>query len=131
MVTVALVGAGLIGRAWAVVFARAGHKVKLFDSDQAMLAGAAPAVGDAIDLFADEGLIADRDAAKRLIAATGDLAEALAGADYVQESVTENLAVKRAAFGEMDRLAPPDAILASSASAIPGSAFMDVPGRRR
>jgi len=131
VVTVALVGAGVIGRAWAVVFARAGHPVRLFDSDRAMLEAAIPAISAAIDLFAEEGLIADRDAAKRLVLAADSLAGAVAGADYVQESVTENVAVKRAVFAELDRLAGPGAILASSASAIPGSDFMDVEGRRR
>lgn len=131
MVTVALIGTGVIGRAWAVVFARAGHAVKLHDADPAMLEGAMPAVSEAIDLFAEAGLIAEPARAKALVSVAHGLAEALDGAGYVQESITEKVDAKRALFAGMDRLAGPDAILASSASAIPGSDFMDVPGRRR
>ena len=35
MEKIAIIGAGLIGRAWAMVFARAGHPVKLWDADAA------------------------------------------------------------------------------------------------
>jgi 3-hydroxyacyl-CoA dehydrogenase len=47
------------------------------------------------------------------------LADAVAGAGWVQESGPEDLAAKQALFAELDRLAPPDAILASSTSALP------------
>ena len=36
--TAAMIGAGLIGRSWAMVFARAGWRVRLYDSDTAQLA---------------------------------------------------------------------------------------------
>ena len=47
------------------------------------------------------------------------LTEALAGAHWVQESGPEDLVVKQALFAELDRLAAPGAILASSTSALP------------
>jgi 3-hydroxyacyl-CoA dehydrogenase len=50
---------------------------------------------------------------------TASLAEAVVRADWVQESGPEELAGKRAVFAELDRLAPPGAILASSTSALP------------
>jgi L-gulonate 3-dehydrogenase len=63
--------------------------------------------------------------------ATG-LAEALDGAAYVQESAPERIEVKREVYGELDRLAGPDAILASSTSGIPASAFTEqLAGRQR
>lgn len=128
---VTLVGIGVIGRAWAVVFARAGHEVHLFDSDPEMLVKAGPAIADSIDFLAAESLIADSTDAKKRVIITNSLRQALDGTSYVQESVTENVGVKRSVFRELDRLAPPSAILASSASAIPGSAFMDMVGRAR
>jgi L-gulonate 3-dehydrogenase len=128
---VAVIGTGIIGRAWAVVFARAGHQVRLFDSDPAMLQGALPAIAESIDLLAGAGLIDDPAAAKQRIVARAALAEAVSGVGYVQENVTEDLEVKRAVFLDLDRLAPASAILASSTSAIPGSRFMDLPGRSR
>ncbi len=60
------------------------------------------------------------------------LGEALASADYVQESAPERVEVKRALFEELDRLAAPDAILASSTSGIPASSFTEgLAGRAR
>ena len=60
------------------------------------------------------------------------LADALAGVDYVQENAPERLELKRELYAELDRLAPPSAILASSTSSIPASAFAGhVPGRGR
>ena len=50
-----------------------------------------------------------------------DLAAALRGADLVIEVVPEDLAVKRAVFAELDRLAPPEAILATNSSTMPVS----------
>jgi len=60
------------------------------------------------------------------------LGEALASADYVQESTPERVEVKRALFEELDRFAAPDAILASSTSGIPASSFTEgLAGRQR
>jgi 3-hydroxyacyl-CoA dehydrogenase len=61
-----------------------------------------------------------------------DLAAALAGAAHVQENAPERLDVKKALFAELDRLAPPSAILASSTSALLPSRFTEsLPGRAR
>ncbi len=60
------------------------------------------------------------------------LAEALDGATYVQESTPERVEVKREVFAELDRLAAPDAVLASSTTGIPPSAFTEhLAGRQR
>ena len=130
--TVAIVGSGLIGRAWAMVFARAGWAVRLHD--------AAPGVADAaVELctaglqdLAAAGLCGDPGGAARRITVAGSLAEAVAGAALVQENGPEDLAVKQALFAELDRLAPPEAILASSSSAIRVSLFTEtLAGRAR
>jgi 3-hydroxyacyl-CoA dehydrogenase len=61
-----------------------------------------------------------------------NLAAALADADHVQESAPERLDVKQALFVELDRLAPPTAVLASSSSAILPSRFTEhLPHRHR
>ena len=60
------------------------------------------------------------------------LADALDGASFVQENTPERVDVKRAIFAELDRLAMPDAILASSTSTIVASAFTEtLKGRHR
>ena len=119
MTTIAIVGAGLIGRSWAFVFARAGLAVRVWDADPAVLARLS---GDIATMIADAG--ADPAIAAR-ITACPTLAEALAGAGWVQENGPENAAVKRALFADLDRLAAPDAILASSSSALMPSVWSE------
>jgi L-gulonate 3-dehydrogenase len=129
---IAVIGAGLIGRAWSMVFARAGREVALYDVDKAALPAALAAIKLNLADLAANGLIDDADAVVGRIAPVESLDEALRGAAYVQENGPENLAVKRALFRELDGKAAPDAVLASSSSALRASLFTeDLPGRAR
>jgi len=131
--TVAIVGAGLIGRAWAIVFARSGFQVRLHDQVPAALDNCLGIIGERLRDLAEFGLIADApDAILARIRPSASLAEAVDGVVLVQENVAEKLEVKREVFAELDRLAPPDAVLASSTSWLPASSFSEhVPGRAR
>ncbi len=132
MPKVAVVGSGLIGRAWSMIFARAGWDVALSDPFPEARAEAVEACGRGLAILAGQGLCDDPEAAHRRITASASLAEALEGADYVQENGPESLDVKKALFAEMDALCPPATILASSTSAIQCSLFTeDLPGRNR
>ncbi|MFP3921685.1 MAG: 3-hydroxyacyl-CoA dehydrogenase [Dichotomicrobium sp.] len=122
---VSVVGAGLIGRAWAIVFARAGLPVSLYDADADALAAAHDRIGAALDDLARFGLIDDPAALARRISTHARLGEALAGAGYVQECGPETLEAKRGLFAELDAEAAEDAILASSSSGIGASAFTE------
>lgn len=127
-----MVGAGLIGRAWAMVFARAGWRVRVFDKDPAQLASARAHV--AADLAEQHafGLVGDAAAASARIAWCERLDDALEGADWVQENLPEDVGVKRDMFALLDAGTRPDVILASSTSAIPASRFTEaLPGRAR
>jgi L-gulonate 3-dehydrogenase len=116
---IAIVGSGLIGRAWAVVFARSGHDVTLYD--------AVPGVVEAARAFVADNV---SDASRVHVAAS--LAGAVAGADLVQENSPERVEVKREVFAELDRLAAADTILASSTSTIVASLFTEhLAGRHR
>jgi 3-hydroxyacyl-CoA dehydrogenase len=129
---VAVVGAGLIGRAWAMVFARAGWDVALYDPVPAALEAAPRLCAEGLADQQRQGLCEDAAAAAARIGVTADLAAALAGAAHVQENGPEDLATKRAIFAELDRLAAPASILASSTSAIPCSSFTEaLAGRAR
>lgn len=130
---IALIGAGSIGIAWAVVFTRAGYEVALQDPDAARR-GAAP--GEIATRFRDlaaAGLYdGDSDEALARVSVHSDVAAAVADASYVQENAPEVLDLKRGLFAELDRAAPPTAVLASSSSAITMSAIAsDLPGRGR
>lgn len=130
----AIVGCGLIGRAWAIDFARGGWRVLLWDP----VAGAVEAALGTIDgLLADlvaAGLLdeAGRAAARARLEPAAGLEAALAGVAWVQESAPERLELKRQLWAELDRLAPAGAVLASSTSALLPSRFTeDLPGRAR
>ena len=132
MPKVALIGAGLIGRSWANVFARAGWDVVLTDADAKVLEKAPALVRASLKELGRHGLVADVDHAARRISTTASLATALEGAQFVQESLPETLEVKQAIFAQMDKLADPGTILASSTSAITASRFTEhLKGRAR
>lgn len=130
---VACVGAGNVGRAWAIVFARAGHRVKLFDADSASLRERTlPLIARHLDDLQSFDLIEDAATVLARIEPAQSLREALQEAEHVQESAWENIDAKRELFGQLDALAPADAIIASSTSAIMPSAFLErIPGRAR
>jgi L-gulonate 3-dehydrogenase len=132
MPTATIVGAGLIGRSWAVVFARAGWAVRLTDPSAEALAAARGLIRQALDDLKAHGLVDDPAAAAERVAQAASLAEAVAEADLVQENGPETVEAKRAIFADLDRFAPRAAILASSTSFIPASAFSEgLPGRDR
>ena len=127
-----IVGAGLIGRAWTQVFARAGWDVTVWDPDPATRAAAHGLVERALHESAAHGLVKDPHAAARRVHVVESLVEAVAEAEYVQESGPERLEVKRDTFAQMDRVAPSNAVLASSTSAIVASKFTaELAGRAR
>ncbi len=123
--TVAIVGAGSIGSAFAIVFARAGHRVVLQDPDADSLDRARQRVATSLGDLDDFGLLDEpTEAIAARIFYTGDLAEAVSTADYIQECAPERLDLKTALFSKIEESAQPDAVIASSASAIPASQSM-------
>jgi 3-hydroxyacyl-CoA dehydrogenase len=130
---IGIVGAGLIGRAWAIVFARAGCNVRIYDGAPDALAACQALLRENVTDLSQHGLIGEApDVVLARITPVSTLAEAIEGAALVQENVRETLEMKQSIFAEMDRLAAPDTILASSTSWIPASAFSaDLAGRAR
>jgi L-gulonate 3-dehydrogenase len=129
---IAIVGSGLVGQAWAIVFARGGHRVKMWDGDPSAVASAAKLIEKQVADLQAAGLIDDPVGLIARISGCATLEEVMVGADYVQESLPERLEVKKEIFARMDALASPATILASSTSSIPASAFTEgLPGRAR
>ena len=130
--TIAIVGAGLIGRSWAMVFARAGARVRLFDSDRGQVERARAYIAASLTEQQTYALVDDAAAAIGRIEAAPDIEAAVAGADWVQENLPEKVDLKREMFARFDRCARQDAVLASSTSAIPPSQFTEtLQGRAR
>jgi L-gulonate 3-dehydrogenase len=129
---VAIVGTGLIGRAWAAIFARAGWKVRLSDPHIPTLKAAPRLIRDELHALARHGLADDPDGAVARISVAGSLREAVMAVEFVQENGPEKVEDKQAIFAQLDRLASPNALLVSSTSAITASRFTEtLPGRAR
>lgn len=130
---VAIVGAGSIGVAFAVVFALAQFRVRIQDPDPARVNAVRSEVAERLSELAKYGLATEpASAVLDRIRPTHELADAVTGAVHVQECAPERLGLKQALFREMDSLAPSYTTLASSSSALPPSAVAsELPGRSR
>jgi 3-hydroxyacyl-CoA dehydrogenase len=131
---IACVGAGLIGHSWATLFAVKGLSVNLQDLKEENIARAVTKINSNVKFLAVKGVIkkGEAEAAIKRIKTTKSLSEAVMDADYVQESVFESYEVKKKIFSQMDAEAPPEAILASSSSALLMSEIQEAttkPGR--
>ncbi|MBU2603919.1 MAG: cupin domain-containing protein [Actinobacteria bacterium] len=131
---VAVVGAGLTGASWAALFAAHGREVRLYGRDGDAARAALPRVREAVEFLVSHDLAPPQPAQRglRALRVESDIASAVAGVVLVQESVAEDLAVKRAVFAEADAAAPPDAILATSSSGLSISRIQEgLPGAAR
>lgn len=115
--TIAVVGAGLIGRAWSVVFARAGCNVRLWDPVADVRAQVMAALTETCRISGDD------PACLSHVTLCDSLEAAVEGAEWVQENGPEQIDVKRALYAQLDAIAPPATILASSSSALVASSF--------
>ncbi|MER9134294.1 3-hydroxyacyl-CoA dehydrogenase [Mesorhizobium sp. M0768] len=134
MAKVAIVGSGFIGRAWAISFARAGHDVRMWDQAPAAASSARDYIAGVLGDLAANDLLRGQavDTVLGRITIVEELGEALADAVHVQENTPENLEVKRDVFSRIDALSGPQAVIASSTSALLPSRFTDhLEGRHR
>ena len=125
MTRIALVGVGIIGSSWALVFARAGFEVSIYDADPASVERTINFVRTSLADFAAQGLplAESADAILARIKPSAHLEDTLAGVDYVQESAPERVDAKIELYTRLDQIARPETILASSTSGLPASAF--------
>jgi L-gulonate 3-dehydrogenase len=127
-----IIGGGSIGIAFAVVFAQAGWRVRLFDPTVERRELAPTEIMQRLEEMIRFGLIAEpanEVAARVEIVAT--LEAAAADADLVQECAPEREDIKRDLFARLDHAAPAHAILASASSFLPASRFVDANLRGR
>lgn len=118
--TIGILGAGTIGSSWATFFAMKGMKVRVYDVDRAVEEKGIVKTFANLDDLVEYGLVVRERLAtlKRSIVSAGSIAALVDGADYIQESTAENYEVKAKVFSEMDRLAAPETVLASSSSGL-------------
>lgn len=129
----AVIGSGSIGIGWAIVFARAGNQVKVYDIDNSRLDYFTRSLNERLGFLAEEKLLSeDAETISARVTTTLDLADAVRAADYIQECAPELLDIKKALFASLIEFSTPDAIIASSTSALKSSSFTsNLPTRDR
>ncbi len=123
---IACIGTGTVGSAWAVVYARAGHEVRLYDAMPGTVDDfALPRIRRILeDLSIARPTSETAEAVFARIIPTLTVERAVSDVEAVQESVREDLEIKRALFAEISAVVPENALLMSSTSALPGSRFL-------
>jgi len=128
---VCVVGAGNMGHQIALQCALCGYKTVATDVVPEVLKKAQDFVGSYLAGRVQKGKLTEEKAneTKNRISFTQDLNEAAKDADLVIEAVLERLDLKRKVFADLDRIAPPHAILATNSSFIVSSKIADVTKR--
>ncbi|WP_296762797.1 3-hydroxyacyl-CoA dehydrogenase NAD-binding domain-containing protein [Sediminimonas sp.] len=112
---VAILGVGLIGAAWAALFQHHGANVRVWDPAPEARAGVKARMATPLAQLDD---VAPDAGPRGTLSVCDTLAEAVTGADLVQENAPETIAVKHALFAEVEPLMGAGAVLASSTSAL-------------
>lgn len=122
---VGVIGTGLVGSAWAIVFARAGHDVAMFDAVEGAAERGIEVIADRLRTLKAADLIEDAAAIAGRITVAASLADTVRDADYIQESVFETVEQKQKIFTDLDRVVGPATLIGSSSSGIPASVFTE------
>ncbi len=132
MSRIAVVGCGVVGSSWALVFARAGFEVSVYDQSAAAVGDTLTFVRAALDDLSAQGLggAESADVVHARLKPVTTLEAALEGVDYIQESAPERLEIKRELYQRLDAIAAPNIILASSTSGLPASSFTETLAHR-
>ena len=117
---IAILGAGLMGHGIAQIFAANGHDVSITDVSDEILAGAVENVRKNLVFLAENGIgkIEEVEPAVKRITTTSSLKDAVSGADFIVEAVSEKLELKQQLFREAERFCSPETILATNTSVI-------------
>jgi len=118
--TIAVLGAGTMGHGIAHAAAVSGYETRLFDVSDAQLAKARAVVEGILRKTVElgKGTTAESEAARARLTTTSNLTVALGGADFVIEAAPERIDLKLQLMADIDRFAPPEAVIATNTSAL-------------
>jgi 3-hydroxybutyryl-CoA dehydrogenase len=116
MSDVAIVGAGTMGHALALVFALGGHRVRLTDTNAATLARAPALMANALETLTEAGEADPAFGLGQAVRLCDALDDAVAGADLVVEAIIETEDAKRTLYAQLETMMREDAVLASNTS---------------
>lgn len=128
---ISVIGAGTMGNGIAHVFAQFGHEVSLVDISETALEQAVATISRNMDRQVSKGSLTEeaKTAAMLRIRTFTLLEEGVSNANLVVEAATEKEEVKHRIFRELDRLTPPECILATNTSSIPVTGIAAVTSR--
>lgn len=128
---ICVIGAGNMGHQISICAALAGFMVTCNDISQDMLNKAKDFALTYLEERVTKGKLTEEQANLTLarLTFTQDLEQAAGGADFVIEAAVENLDLKRKLFSDLDRIAPPHAILTTNSSYIVSSRIADATKR--
>jgi 3-hydroxyacyl-CoA dehydrogenase len=117
---ITVIGGGFIGYSWAIVFARKGLSVYVYNRKSKTYDTILPRIKEGLEFLRDEGMIEDQVVQESLdrIVVTDDLALAVQDTDYIQECLWEDLELKKDMFKKLTELVPADVPIGSSCSGL-------------
>ncbi len=117
-----------MGFGTALMFAMAGYQVKMYGRTEASIQRGMKGIDAGLSTYRQHGLIADQDipAVLKRIKGVTTLEEAGEGADFIIESVAEDLAVKQGVFAKLERICAPETIFATNTSGLSPTAIAEV-----
>jgi len=131
--TIAVIGAGAMGRGIAQIAAQAGSRVKIFDTQPETLASAREAVFSQWDRLEEKGRLSPESVVDNKARLTlADHLSMLHDCDLVIEAIVERLDVKKTLFAELEAIVGPDTVLVTNTSSLSVTAIaagLKRPGR--